>query len=281
MPRRDIAPPRDSLPGETILLQDRGTNFTLFLPNGWEKNIPASGKIVLRVHFHSAVWFAIQEHLRCGLNGPMIAFSLGEGSSVYRIPFEDRERFSRCLALVEAELKKRGAPKNTRITTVGISSFSAGYGAVREIVKSPEYFKLIRRIVLCDSMYASFDEAAWQHGINKPAREHIAPWIPFAKAAVRGEKTFAVTHSEVPTTTYANSALCATALIGAVGAQRKEVAPGSLPATNDPQFPLRSRTDVGNFHVWSYGGEDGQAHMTHARHLADVWNALDESEKKR
>lgn len=281
MPHRDITPPKEPLRGETIVLEDRGTNFTLFLPNGWRKNLPASGKTVLRVHFHSAVWFAIQEHLRCGLNGPVIAFYTGEGSSVYRIPFEDRERFSRCLALVEAELKKRGAPTNTRITTVDISSFSAGYGAVRELVKSPEYFKLIRRIVLCDSMYASFDEAALTNGIKKPAHEHIAPWIPFAKAAALDEKTFAVTHSEVPTATYANSALCATALIEAVGGQRKEVTPGSLPATDNLQFPLRSRTDLGNFHVWSYGGEDAQAHMTHARHLADVWNALDAAEKKR
>jgi hypothetical protein len=49
-----------------------------------------------------------------------------------------------------------------------------------------------------------------------------------------------------------------------------------LPATLDPDFPLIHRADLNGFHVWSYGGTDGQAHITHARHLADVWMAIDE-----
>ena len=276
MPQRNIAPPKEPLPGETIVLDDRGTNFTLFLPKGWR--VPDSGRVELTVHFHSAIWFAIQEHLRRGLSGPMIAFYPGEGSSTYRLPFEDRERFSRWLAMTEAELKKRGAPPETKIVTVDISSFSAGYGAVRELVKSPEYLKLIHRIVLSDSMYASFAETNQANAAPKPAPEHIAPWIPFAKAAARGEKSFAFTHSEVPTAAYASSALCAAALTEAVGAPRIEVATGSLPAATDPEFPLRYRSDLGNFHVWGYGGTNAAAHMTHARHLADVWKALDAAE---
>jgi hypothetical protein len=276
MPRRAIAPPKGPLPGESIVLNDRGTNFTLFLLQGW--SVPASGETVLTVHFHSAIWFGIQEHLRRGLAGPLICFYPGEGSSVYGRTFEDRERFARWLRQVEEALKQRDAPATTRITTVDISSFSAGYGAVRELVKSPEYFKLIRRIVLCDSMYAGYDEVKLKGGIKWPAREHIEPWIPFAKAAVRGERSFVLTHSEVPTSSYANSALCASALIEAVGAIRQEVAAGSLPAADDPEFPLRYRADCGKFHVWGYGGQDAQAHMTHARHLADVWRALDRLE---
>jgi hypothetical protein len=38
---------------------------------------------------------------------------------------------------------------------------------------------------------------------------------------------------------------------------------------------LLYRADIGHLHLWGYGGEDAQAHMTHVRHLADVWKALD------
>jgi hypothetical protein len=69
--------------------------------------------------------------------------------------------------------------------------------------------------------------------------------------------------------------MCASALIDAVGGSKMKVPRGSLPATLDPEFPLLTRTDIGHFHVWGYGGADAQAHLTHVRHLADVWKALD------
>jgi hypothetical protein len=158
---------------------------------------------------------------------------------------------------------------------VDVSSFSAGYGALRELVKSPDYFKVIRRIVLLDSMYAAYDDAPAKQGRRKPVAEQIEVWAPFARAAVGGQKTFVMTHSAVPTGNYASSSECATALLELLKVSRELVRPETSPATSDPEFPLQSRGDAGNFHVWGYGGEDAQAHMTHARHMADVWGALD------
>jgi hypothetical protein len=275
--KRTIAPPKVPPPGESFVLTDGDTKFTLYVPTGW--NAPASGDVPLTVHFHGAVWFAIQEHLRHGLKTPLIVAYLGEGSSVYRKPFEDRQRFNRWMELAVETLRAHGAPANTRISSVDISSFSAGYSAVRELLKSPEYTRLIRRIILSDSMYASLENNA-NTLVNTPLGPHcqpafnqMEPWIPFADAAVRGEKTFVLTCSAV-TTSYASSTDCAAALIEAEHAPVQWITPGSSPAASDPEFPLRFRSDVGNFHVWGYGGTSAQAHMTQVRHLADVWMAL-------
>jgi hypothetical protein len=230
------------------------------------------------MHFHGGIWFVIDEHLRRGLNGPLLCAALGEGSTVYRKPFEDRQRFSRLIQRVESEVNRhyrRGSP--CRVSAVDISSFSAGYGAVREIVKSPQYVRVIRRIVLSDSMYASYEGEATSKPTSRPAREHIEPWIAFAKEAADGNKTFVLTYSQVPTQSYASSALCAAALCDAIGVPLRAVPAGSDPATLDPNFPLQMRADQRGFHVWGYGGSDGQAHMTHARHIADVWIALDQA----
>jgi hypothetical protein len=189
---------------------------------------------------------------------------LGEGSTVYRRPFEDRERFGRLMAAVEAELK-------ARIAAVDISSYSAGYGAVRELVKSERYLRLMRRVVLCDSMYGSFEA-----GTTRPAMEHIEPWVPLARAAMRGEKTLVLTYSQVPTASYASTAQCAHALASVVGVKIERVAT----AAQQADYPLRERGDVGGFHVWGYEGSDAMAHMTHARRLADVWKALDAAGEK-
>jgi hypothetical protein len=268
LPKRAIAPSKD-LGGESVPLSDSLSNgFTLFLPQGWQA--PHTGDISLTVHFHTVPWFAIQEHLRYGLNTPLLVVNLGEGSSVYRKPFEDPNRFSEWLDLVTVALREHGAPTNAGISSVAIASFSAGYGAVRELVKSPRYFQLIGRIVLCDSMYGSLQEDGTTNRV--PASEYVAPWVPFAQAAARGEKTFVLTHSQVPTE-YASSAEMATALIRAVGAPIQKVS--QTAANEDPDYRLQYRSDLGNFHVWGYSGMDASAHLTHVRHLAEVWRALD------
>ncbi len=259
MPRRAIA--RPEVPPAWVQLEIE-PGYTLLVPQ--IRHGPSSSSITLTIHFHGEPWFVLEEHLRRGSEEPLLCVTLGQGSSVYRVPFENQKKLSQLLEKVEKQLQKR-------VIALNISSFSAGYGAVREIVKSPEYRQMIRRIVLCDSMYASFAPGS----TTQPAAEHMEPWIAFAKMAAKGEKTFVFTHSQVPTSTYANSASCANALIDAVGGPKVKVPRGSLPATLDPEFPLLTRCDVGHFHVWGYDGADAQAHLTHVRHLADVWKALD------
>jgi hypothetical protein len=259
MPRRVIAKTATPPAGEQMEIEK---GYTLFVPKEWSKN----SSCVLTIHFHTEAWFAIEEHLRRGLREPLLVVMLGQGSSVYRAPFEDRTWLGKLVERVEKQLP-------TRVKAVDVSSFSAGYGAVREIVKVPEYRERIRRIVLCDSLYGSFAAGS----TTRPAAEHVEPWVDFAKMAARGEKTFVLTHSQVPTASYASTAQCAAALIEAVGGAKVLVPRGSIAATLDPEFPVLTRTDVGYFHVWGYDGADAQAHLTHVRHLADVWKALDEA----
>jgi len=261
MPHRDIGPGWE-VAAKTTTIQDAEVSFQLYLPEG-----RLSGE--LAIHFHGAAWFAIDEHVARGVDGPLIVFNNGEGSSVYRAPFEDRERLPRWIRLVEQAVQARGE-KGYRVASVSITSFSAGYGAVREIVRDPGLWKRVRLIVLLDSMYAS--HAA--DGSKTPEPAQIDVWAPFVHSAMAGERSFVFTCSRVPTATYSNSTDCARALAKVVGIPMTRVEPGTLAATLDDRFPLLERADSGNAHFWGYGGEDAQAHMTHARHLADVWMAV-------
>jgi hypothetical protein len=273
MPRRAIAPPATQPAGEMIDLLDGDVKFKLFVPPNY--HVPADGKINLTVHFHTVYWFILDEHLRRDLNEPLAMFALGEGSSTYRKPFQDTDRFDRILRLIESTLRERMGPANAQVGRIDITSFSAGYGAVREIVKQDRYIERIRRIILSDSLYAGWDPAATQPGAtSRPAAENIDPWKKFVALAACGEKTFVLTHSMVPTP-YANSAACAKALIEIVAAPIVEVKPNESAAARNQDYPIAYRADLGRFHVWGYHGDDAQAHMTHVRHMADVWKALD------
>lgn len=259
MPRREVAQPAEPPPGRIVALGEREGQYTLYLPEGFV----AGETFGLTIHFHTVAWFAIAEHRRRGLSEPLLVVVLGSLSGPYAEPFRDPGHFGRLLERV-------GETAGGRVERVSISSFSAGYGAVREILKSAEYTALIDRLVLCDSLYAGF---APDSTAANP--EHLAPFIPFCQAAARGEKSFCLTYSRVPTETYANTAACAAGLAAAVGVAIEPVERGALPATLDPDFPLLERADRGRFHLWGYAGDDAPAHLTHIRHLADVWLALD------
>src|SRR6185503_19284126 len=125
--------------------------------------------------------------------------------------FENASRFGRVLGVIERQLGP--------IKDLEVSSFSAGYGAVREIIKQPEYFARIRTIVLADSMYAGLET----NSVRKPLAEQIDVWVPFARAAIEGKKTFVFTYSAVPTSTYASSSECARALLATLGVQDSAV----------------------------------------------------------
>ena len=257
MPQRTIAPAKDASNNHQIVLNEGDVKFTLFLPD-----VKASSEI-LTVHFHTAEWFVVQEHIRRGARHPLAIFYLGEGSTVYRRAFEDAYRFGRVLKLIEARL-------GTPVKALEISSFSAGYGAVREIIKQPEYFARISAIVLADSMYAALNT----NSVRTPLSEHIEVWVPFARAAIEGKKTFVFTYSAVPTSTYASSSECAQALLAALNMRDIAVEAGSTPAAREKDFPLLRRADKGNLHLWGYGGTNAQAHMTHPRHIAEIWKAI-------
>ncbi len=271
MSPRQVAPPQAPRPGDRLALEESGVPVILWLPAGCDA--PQNhGR--LAVHFHTADWLAIEEHSRAGYTFPLAAIYLGAGSSRYRAPFEDPGTWTRLIARIEAELKKRDADWPA-ITWIDVSSFSAGYGAVRELVQQPAAREKIRRIVLSDSLYGGLAQDPERPNAHRVEPDHIRSWEWFARAAMRGEKVFVLTHSAIPTQSYASTFECAAALADALGVKSAPAAHASCAAAADPRYPLRTRLDARNLHIWGYAGEDAEAHLVHPRHLADVWRSID------
>src|SRR3954469_14567576 len=119
--RREISRPTTAPAGQQMEIEK---GYTLFVPQAWIDSRQES--CVLTIHFHTEPWLAIEEHLRRGLREPLLVVMLGQGSSVYRVPFEDRAWLAKLVEWVEKQLQ-------TRVKAMDVASFSAGYGAVREI----------------------------------------------------------------------------------------------------------------------------------------------------
>lgn len=257
---REIGPATPITGGVTHKVESDGTVATLFLPDGYEPGKPVS----LWIHFHTAEWFVVSEYQRAGFKVPILVFNLGQGSSTYSKPFPKAGTLQPFLKACEPFL---GSP----VGRVNITSFSAGFGAVRQIIQDPEVMEMVGKVVLSDSIYGSLDPSVTDR--REVLSAHVGVWDPLADRALSGKAIWVVTTSQITPEGYAGSWEVAAAI---VKARKGTLSPGDpeSKAAKDPRYPLLRAYDSQGLHVWSYGGDDAMAHMTHPRHLAEVLRQL-------
>ena len=104
-------------------------------------------------------------------------------SSAYTTPFSDNTLFQQieneALAKVRAQ---SDIPDTLTWDKLGVSSFSAGYGAVREILKSSTYRNDIDALLTADSLYATTASD------GTPLDSQMVDYKTFAALAKSGQK---------------------------------------------------------------------------------------------
>lgn len=220
----------------------------------------------LLIHFHGAVDTIRRAMERCGLEATVVVVNQPGLSAAYAAPFrDDPALFARLLA---APARPRGeaavaAPPPWRRVT--LSSFSAGYGAVREILRDPAALDRVDAIVAADSIYAGLDETGAAGAARRVDPRDMAGFRAFAAAAARGEKVFVVTHSAQPTP-YASTTETADDLLAHVGLEREAIA-----AAAGEEFPQVSRAVRGGLEVLGFAGASAPAHLFHLRAIDRWW----------
>ncbi len=248
-----------SVPGRRIeLMTLKGVR--LFVGPRVDPNKP----VPLLIHFHGAPWL-VERHVALWLpRAALITVQLGAGSSAYRRPFEQTDLLRNILqeASVQLHLKHGWS-------SITLSGFSAGYGAVRQILRAPEYFALVNNVLLLDGMHASYvpEGKPLADGGAIEAND-LDSFISFAKEAVRGNKHFVVTHSEIFPGTYASTTECADFLLSQLGAQNRPVL---------RQGPIGmqqlSAVDLRGLHVRGYAGNSAPDHIDFL-HAMPAWFPL-------
>ncbi|MEM1446334.1 MAG: hypothetical protein AAGF84_09780 [Planctomycetota bacterium] len=252
-----IAQPLPVATGQTFTLPtDPG--HVLFLPQG----LTATDDTVdLLVHFHGDPTTVRNNAAYAGLNAAVLNVNYSGLSSAYSGPFRDASLFGNLLDDALNTLRARPTLSNKLdLGNVAVSSFSAGFGAVREILKQPTYVQQIDGLLLADTLYASFTSSTDQ----TPRDSQMVDFRAFASAAAAGNKTMIVSHSQVPTFTYSNTAETADDLMQHVG-----VTPRPVNETGLGTLDFYRRADLGNFHVWGATGANGDAHLEHLRYLGE------------
>ena len=237
-------------PGKRIALKIGN----LFLP----EKLP-EGAVPLFIHFHGGTW--LPEVAAAKISAAVISVQLGSGSSAYGKPFADPKVF--------AELLKEAEEKSGRkFDVVGLTSWSAGYGATRAILKDPEHYRRINFVLLLDGLHAGYVSGKPGPKESELVAEDLEIFVKFAKDAAAGKKQLLVTHSEIFPGTFASTTETADYLLRQLELKRKPVLQWGPLGTQ-----ILSQVTQGRFQLFGFAGNSAPDHV-------DLLHALPEMLKR-
>jgi hypothetical protein len=185
---------------------------------------------------------------------------LGVGSGAYEETFADPSRFEEYVRSVEKAIRLASGRPQAHARHIGLSAWSAGYGAVLKILAQPTG-KRIDTVVLLDGLHAGYVDG------HVDGRQ-IESVRAFARAAARNpRKLFFMSHSSIIPPGYASTTETAHFLVWSVGGKprarhTKTFAPMGL--------EMISAYDLAGFHERGYDGNDKMDHCAHIGLYKDV-----------
>lgn len=221
--------------------------------------ITRSGQFDVMFHFHGhdpvrKEWVQVMD------GAVLVGLTLGIGSGPYESVFRNPQAFPKLLQSVEAAMAKKTGNKKARARKVGLSAWSAGYGAVGEILRTSFGKQRVDSVILLDGLHCGYTGKS----LNE---SQLEPFVDFAAQAARGRKFMFVSHSSIIPPGYASTTETANFLIHKQRGRPRSVRPrGSDPMGLD----LIARYTKGNFHVRGYQGNDKMDHCAHIGLLRDV-----------
>ena len=240
-----------------------GDDATLYIPAGTKF---ADDRIPILLHLHGAPSVVEPAVVAAGWPGVLIEFNRKGLSSVYAKPFADPSLFPRLLVNASAAVKAKGLVADPKLGTIALSTFSAGFGGAREILKNPASFDRVDVVILADSLYCGYVGDVADHEVDPSL---MKGFTRFARLAAQGKKTMVVTHSSQVPEGYASTTETATDLIKSLGGISVEFADAS-PNLGDGSALVRSWSK-GRFRVFGYSGVGPEDHLRHLRNIRAIW----------
>ncbi len=222
-----------------------------------------SGAFDLIVHFHGRYPIR-KEFVRVAHGTVLVAVDLGISSAPYNATFSNPQAFSNLLQAVEKEMARRSGNPKAHVRKLALSSWSAGYGAIEQILRQPPG-KKVDALILLDSVHTGYDDPK-----SKKLRvTGLEPFIEFAKKASRGQALMYQTHSSIIPPGYASTREVSHHIVEALGGKVKAAKGSDLYG-----LELFERFDRGGYKVRGYRGNDKPDHCAHLGLMRDVMRTL-------
>ncbi len=213
--------------------------------------------VLIHFHGHEALR---KEFVKTADGAVLVGIDLGIGSGAYSSTFSAPYVFEHLLDSIERAVAKKTGKKKVYIRKLGLSAWSAGYGAIEQILRQ-KAGKRVDALVLLDSLHAGYADE--QQRKLKVAQ--LEPFIAFARRAAAGEAFMFMSHSSILPPGYASTEETASFVVQQLrgkprGSSRRDVL----------GLDMTRRYDRGDFHLRGYTGDDKPDHCAHLGLMADV-----------
>ena len=237
---------------------NRGSSMgQLIIPD--RGGLTKSGGFDVIFHFHGHEP-ARKEWVKVMDGAVLVGIDLGIGSGAYSSAFSNPNTFKELVESVEKAVAKERDLPSAKARHIGLSAWSAGYGAVESILDQTYGKQVVDTVILLDGLHAGYVG----DGLD---RTELNPFIAFAKKAKADQKLMFITHSSIIPPGYASTTETSNFLIHELGGKVKK----GKPRKGDPWgLELNSTFDAGNFHVRGYDGNDKMDHCAHFGLLAGI-----------
>lgn len=256
-------PPATDAPLSGCAIPDKGMGPYVEVPSGSpflakvfvpKERIGQSDAYHLLIHFHGGE--PVRKLMSVDdLDYVVATIDRGNGSSAYLGSVKDRKAWDELVAGIDEHVS-RAMGRNMKSDDVIVSSWSAGYKAVEELLRLAPQPPEVHGLVLLDSLHAS-----------KPiGKGQLDGFIRAGKRATNDSAFFfAMVHSAIIPEGYASTTDTANYVLTRVGAHRQEVTDGG-----QDLLPLRTVAQKGRFEVRGYAGNDKAAHCDQLRLLSII-----------
>lgn len=255
--RHERIEPRDLAGERRTFAGPLGKPVEVFIPKGTKH--PEALNLV--VYFHGSAFVPEYAVSKLGHDHIVAVVSLAPGSGVYDRTFSDPATYDSLLASIGGEAAAAMHATDVAFRTVTLVGFSAGFGAVRAILRNPRHFAQVDAVLLLDGLHTSYipDGTVLAKGGTLDEKP-LEVFVALARAAMRGEKRFLITHSEIFPGTFASTTETTDYLVQKLGLDLEPVL-----RWGPHGMQQLSEARQGRFAILGFAGNSAPDHIDHVQ----------------
>jgi hypothetical protein len=215
----------------------------LFLP----EKLRLRPQTPLLVFFHGGDWL------------PQVAVARRSRMAVLTFPSSMKDPTKLLAAIAEAE-----AATGVKFAPLTLGGWSAGCGAIRELLKSPELYDRTHALLLIDGIHTDYVNGKPGPAESAINTDKLETLVRFARNAIARQRRMIVTHSEIFPGTFASTTETADYLLSALGVARRPLLRWGPMRTQQ-----LSAARAGDFLLVGYAGNSAPDHVDQLHSLAD------------